>query len=515
MRAIVIGSTKHFLFALGYGLLGIIAAALFGAVWTLNDRPALKPWHTTQLKEEYHQQMGFKGFDEYLQLEARLFKELDATLLNNKSSVASLAGSINRYDNNSLASPQRWSTNWNRSYEWENKDAKFGVLLLHGMSDSPYALSHFARHFKGKAHVLGLRLPGHGTLPSGLTGIIWPDLASAVTLATKHMKQKLKGKPLYVIGFSTGAALALNHELENIAVDIAPDYQAMIMLSPAIGLAPIAAMAKWQASLGQVLGQDKLRWNSIQTEYDPFKYQSFAVNAGDVVYQLSMRNQQLLKALPAKKKRQLPTMLSFQSVVDDTVSTAAVLEHLYLQLPYRAAETTLKRHELVIFDVNRSQGYSQWMVSDPLLTLMPLLASQINDPQLTVKQASEFELTLIESRPQGQALTAGQIQKNQESTESLVQERQLNSGEIKALAFSWPRGVYSLSHVALPFPVDDKLYGISGPKSMSTIDIGGNIHQGERGLFSIPAQDMLRQKWNPFYPYIISRIDGLIKAEQQ
>jgi hypothetical protein len=33
------------------------------------------------------------------------------------------------------------------------------------------------------------------------------------------------------------------------------------------------------------------------------------------------------------------------------------------------------------------------------------------------------------------------------------------------------------------------------------------VHQGERGLFGIPADDMLRQKWNPFFPYMLNHID--------
>lgn len=54
----------------------------------------------------------------------------------------------------------------------------------------------------------------------------------------------------------------------------------MIFISPAIGLAPLAAAARWQSWIGRLLELDKLQWNSIQVEYDPFKYTSFAVNAG-------------------------------------------------------------------------------------------------------------------------------------------------------------------------------------------------------------------------------------------
>jgi alpha-beta hydrolase superfamily lysophospholipase len=492
MRTILIGSSKHLFFALGYGLLGIIAAALIGAVWTLNDRPDLKPWHTAQLKGEYHQQLGLSHFSEYLALEEGLFAQLDSQFYGKNTASEILKTSINRYDKDSLAAPSRFDINWNRSYEWPNKEADFGLLLLHGMSDSPYALSHFASHFKGRAHVLGLRLPGHGTLPSGLTGIVWPDLAGAVSLATKHMKASLKGKPLYVIGFSTGAALALNHELENIDQGKAADYQGLVMLSPAIGLAPIAAMAQWQASLGQVLGQDKLLWNSIQTEYDPFKYQSFAVNAGDVVYQLSMRNQQLLRAFTDEKKRKLPKSIIFQSIVDDTVSTQAVIEHFYQQLPLGAKAHTSQ--ELVLFDVNRSHVYEQWLVPDPLLTLGDTLGHALT---LGLNGSSKGKVTLVEN-----------ISKDTSS----VQARVLGQSKGIPLDLAWPQGVYSLSHVALPYPVNDTLYGVRKQAVTDRIQIGGNVHQGERGVFGIPADDMLRQKWNPFFPYMLNHIDAFMNV---
>jgi esterase/lipase len=516
MRAIVIGSTKHFLFALGYGLLGILAAALFGAVWTLNDRPELEPWHRTKLNSEYHQQLGFKGFDEYLQLEQNLFSELDSLTQAWTFQQTHFNSAINRFDSHSLSSPERARRNWNRSYEWRNEHAEFGIILLHGMSDSPYSLSHFAQHLKPKAHILGLRLPGHGTLPSGLTTITWPDLASAVNLATKHMKQQLNGKPLYVIGFSTGAALALNHELENIDQAKDTDYQAMIMLSPAIGLKPIAAFAKWQASLGQVLGQDKLMWNSIENEYDPYKYQSFAVNAGDVVYQLSLRNRQLLEGFSAEQKAALPQTLVFQSVVDDTVSTQAVIEHLYLKLSKDKANNQGERdtqiqHELVLFDVNRAQGYQQWLLYDPLTALNSLMYAQAEGLNVALQAQLNFQLTIVENTRQATEpkMFYSKVQARRVST--------LNSkvDKVQALDLSWPRGVHSLSHVALPYPANDTVYGVKqisadDPIDGSEINIGGHIHLGERRIFSIPAEDMLRQKWNPFYGYMLSRIDELV-----
>ncbi|QYJ73143.1 alpha/beta fold hydrolase [Shewanella sp. FJAT-51649] len=479
MKAIIIGSTKHLFFAAFYACLGIAVALLVTGIHFLNARPDLSLWHTTELKNEFRYNTKLDKFSDYIALEDKLFAEVDNKVL--KKVSATDASPVNRYVKNSLSDPARWPHNWNRTFEWPKANAPFGVLLLHGMSDSPYAMSNVAAHFKGKAHVLGLRLPGHGTIPSGLTSLYWQDLAAAMNLATAHMKQELKGKPLFVIGFSTGAAVALNHELELINQEKDPDYAGMIFMSPAIGLAPIAAAARWQSWVGRLLDLDKLQWNSIQMEYDPFKYTSFAVNAGDVVYQLALRNQSLLSGLTPAQREHIPDILTFQSVADATVSSAAVVNLLYQVLPE-------KGHELVLFDMNRTVINSKLMANDPLLALLPASSDTIH-----------YRGTLIE---------------NQDSETTQVQAREFglmpqdNSvPALKSVSLHWPAGVYSLSHVALPFNEDDGLYGIKTNEKLHRIQIGAASSRGERGVYSVPAAEMLRQKWNPFFPYMLTRID--------
>ncbi|QIR14869.1 alpha/beta hydrolase [Shewanella aestuarii] len=483
MNSIVIGSTKHILFALFYAALGIVLALIISVVWLLNSRPELSLWHTVKFKNEYNQQLGLRSFTEYLDLEAKLFKELDKKVY--QKYRADIASPINRYERQSLSDPALWPTDWNRSFEWPNPDAEFGLLLLHGMSDSPYSLSHIAQHYQHQAHILGLRLPGHGTIPAGLNDITWPDLAGAVTLATAHLKSQLKDKPLYVVGFSTGAALALNHELEALSINKATSYDKMIFMSPAAGLTPMAQGAYWQSMLGRLLGQEKLYWNSIETEYDPFKYMSFAVNAGDVVYQLTLRNKLLMSQITQEQRNKLPPMLTFQSVIDSTVSSLAVVENLYQYLDG-------EQHELVMFDFNRTQSHRLLLNDDPLTQFEPFWANDLLDYRLTLVESVDMQNTG-------------------------VQARELGIGDKQAplsLATSWPEGVFSLSHIAIPFPIEDTLYGPIRQDNLDTVQIGLAIYQAERGLFSMSASNMLRQKWNPFYPYMLDRMDGFMTQSQ-
>ncbi|MGS0683121.1 alpha/beta hydrolase [Shewanella sp. 125m-7] len=477
MKAIIIGSTKHLAFALFYASLGTSITLIALAVWFLNSRPDLSFWHTTDLTSEYRVNSNLNRFDEYMALEDKLFAELESKVYQQPSDPQSY-DILNRYVKGSYSDPGLWIQDWNRSYEWPNADAEYGVLLLHGMSDSPYAMSHFANHYKDKAHVLGLRLPGHGTLPSALTNIYWQDMAGAVALATQHMKTVLGDKPLYLVGFSTGAALALNHELERLAVEKKADYASMVLISPAIGLPPVAAGAWWQARLGTVLGLDKLSWNSIQAEYDPFKYGSFAVNAGDVVYQLSIRNLELIEQLGAERLAGLPPILTFQSLTDDTVDTRAVVNRLYNQLPAGG-------HELVLFDINRTKVNLSLILNDPLQPYRQMMA----DGEFN------YDFTLIEN----QSLDSRQIQ-----------SRSINDASITPLSLSWPKQVYSLSHVALPFPRSDALYGPIWDADKQHIQIGTGASRGERGVFSVSASEIMRQKWNPFHRYMLSKMDGTI-----
>jgi hypothetical protein len=71
---------------------------------------------------------------------------------------------------------------------------------------------------------------------------------------------------------------------------------------------------------------------------------------------------------------------------------------------------------------------------------------------------------------------------------------------------SWPEGVYSLAHIALPFPANDPLYGGKPAGEGVAIRLGTLAMRGERGVLRIPASDMLRQRWNPFYDFVESKV---------
>ncbi|MCP5248026.1 MAG: alpha/beta fold hydrolase [Candidatus Accumulibacter sp.] len=475
---------RSLLVALAYSAIGATAVLLIAGIVYLNQQADLEVWHLADLDAEFTEASGVTTFAAYLAREERLFEQL------NEKVYARIAADerrqINRYHRNSLSDPARRSPNWNRSFVRRAASPKAGVLLLHGMSDSPYSLRAIGEKLNAAgATVLGLRLPGHGTAPSGLVEVRWQDMAAAVRLAMRQLADEVGASgegaapPLYIVGYSTGAALAVNYALATLDDGALAKVDKLVLLSPAIGVSSAAVLAVWQARLGHLLGLEKLAWNVILPEYDPYKYGSFAVNAGDLVYRLTTQIQSRLDALSGSGKLEgFPPLLAFSSVVDATVSAPALVSGLFERLPAGG-------HELVLFDINRMAEIEPLLKFDPAAAVRALR----DNPERA------FALSLVS---------------NENANSRRVVELTLASGEQRpreaALDLSWPDGVYSLAHVALPFPPDDPVYGGQAVRQGGVIQLGDVALRGERGVLQIPASDILRLRWNPFFPYVEARV---------
>ncbi len=473
----LISTVKHILRAFVYGLVGGAIVLVTFAVLYLDSRPNLKVWHTADLDEEFTVKSAVKNFNGYLALEERLFKQLNEQVY--EKIAPEDKRKINRYNRGSLSDPQHWPTNWNRSFELSVEQPRAGVLLIHGMSDSPYSLRSIGQrlHADG-AMVVGLRVPGHGTAPVGLVDVDWQDMAAVVKLAVHHVRERIGNKPLFIIGYSNGGALAVQYALTTLEDSTLPKVQGLVLLSPEIGVTKLAMLAVWQERLGHLLGMQKLAWNSIQPEYDTFKYGSFALNAGKQAYELTEEIQRQLTRLESGGLLEgMPPILAFQSVVDSTVTAQALVAGLFDRLPAGS-------HELVLFDINR------------LTEIEPLLN---NDPTAWVKN-------MLKGRSVD--YTVAVISNKSEDSEQAIARRRLPSKETESnclLDSAWPDNVYSLSHIALPIPPNDPVYGGEEVISEYGIQLGNVAIRGERGVLQISADDLMRLRWNPFYSYLEQR----------
>lgn len=464
---------------LTWGLAAVILGAIILYVRS-ESGPPLKPWHTEKLTAEFtaRQLDKIKTFDDYRQLEDRLFAQLEKKIYARTETGAGYE--LVRYSKGSAADPQHREINWNRSVELPSNRPVGGALLLHGMSDSPYSLRALGETLNRHDYwVISLRLPGHGTVPSGLKTVAWEDMAAAVRLGVEHLASKVDGKPIHIVGYSTGAPLAIDFTLDALDGHAWPLPASLLLISPAIGIHPAAAVAGMKNRLSNIPGMGHLAWMSVQPEFDPYKYNSFATNAGYQVHRVTREvARRIADGSRSGSLENFPPTLVFKSTVDATVSVEAVIDSLFVPLGNQG-------HELVLFDINRMAAKAKLLIADP----GPLTDRLMADATLP------FTLTVV-------------INENPNRPRVLARSKAPDSGaniETRRLGLKWPIGVISLSHVALPFPPDDPLYGQRPPDDENTLFLGQMAIQGERGLLRIPYESLMRMRHNPFYEYLEKR----------
>ena len=129
-----------------------------------------------------------------------------------------------------------------------------------------------------------------------------------------------------------------------------------------IGVSPAARLARTISMLGPVAA--KARWIDVVPEYNPFKYNSFPANAAVQTSRITRAlSSQLAQAGRNGTLTRMPPVLAFQSVVDTTVSTAAVAYELLDRLPPG-------RNALVLFDLNRQAGIDAFTRPEAMLPLL-------------------------------------------------------------------------------------------------------------------------------------------------
>ncbi|KRD95900.1 hypothetical protein ASE63_12880 [Bosea sp. Root381] len=461
----------------------IVAVSLLGfRIYATQRGAPLEPWHTYIPRELSIAELDRSGWQDYLTAEGEAFAEVRAEVTQKLEPEERV--SFNRYFDDSPIYPGRFAQDWNRSYVLQPEGPPKGAaVFLHGLTDSPYSLRHIARQYRERGFVaVAIRLPGHGTVPAGLTEVEWEDWLAATRLAVREAR-RLSGAsvPLHLVGFSNGGALALMYALE--ALDDAklarPDR--LVLISPMVGITSFARFAGLAALPAILPAFAKAAWLSVLPEFNPFKYNSFPVNGARQSHLLTAALQQkILRQSREGRLKDIAPLITFQSVMDFTVSTRAILSSLYAHLPANGSE-------LVLFDLNRSAKFGPLLNSsaDTLLTRMLPPAPR------------NFRLSVIT---------------NSGPDSSDVVERVTEAGATeeseRALGLTYPRDVFSLSHVALPFPLTDGLYGMTpDPKDDFGIALGSVAARGERGTLIVNLDALLRMSSNPFYPYLQERID--------
>ena len=220
-------------------------------------------------------------------------------------------------------------------------------------------------------------------------------------------------------------------------------------------------------------------------EHNPFKSNSFPANAALQSYRLTTRLQaDLTEAQAGGRTAKLPPILTFQSLVDATVSTEAIARRLYDRLEGEG-------HELVVFDINRLSGMDEFMRQSDVELL----------DRLYVRAARPFRRVLVTNQ----------------STETLaLVERSIAANQTdvvdRPLDIAWPSEVFSLSHVALPFAPDDPVYGYLAPATPGgPVRLGRWSPRGENSVLQLTPSSLLRISSNPFFPYLAERVRAFVR----
>jgi alpha-beta hydrolase superfamily lysophospholipase len=485
MRAKVIGRLKRALLVLmviGLTLLGVRAYDSLGF-------PPLQPWHKHVPTELSVKELDAADWDKYLKAEASIFDGIRAEVTQKLEPNAK--SPANRYFEGSPIYPAKFAQDWNRSYVLTPEGNPVGAaVFLHGLTDTPYSLRHIAKRYRERGFVaVAPRLPAHGTVPAALTRVEWEDWMAATRLAVREARRRAgPAAPLHMVGFSNGGALALKYALDALEDKNLARPDRLVLISPMIGITRFARLAGLAGLPALLPPFAKASWLAVVPEFNPFKYNSFPVNGGRQSWRLTAALQEQIARLSrGGQLADLPPILTFQSVLDFTVSTPAILTALYAHLPDNGSE-------LVLFDVNRTVKFG------PLLRP----ASDTAIARLVPAPPQPYRITVIgNAGPESAAAVA----RTTEPGETAERTREIG--------LTYPPQVFSLSHVAIPFPMNDPLYGMTpdpGAAEHYGVTLGTIAARGERNALIVDQDFLSRMASNPFFPYLLARIEAGIDA---
>lgn len=468
---------------LGMALLTFLAVRIYD---TQRGLP-LEPWHTYVPHELRAEKLEAADWTQYLTAEATIFDDVRREVSQRLKPGDRVPA--NRYFDGSPVYPAHFVQDFNRSFVLEPNGKPVGaVVLLHGLTDSPYSQRHIARFYRDHGFLAIVpRLPAHGTVPAALTDVEWEDWMAATRLAVREARRRTgPSAPLHLVGFSNGGALALMYALDSIGDEKLSRPDRLVLISPMVGITRFARFAGLAGLPAILPAFAKAAWLGIVPEFNPFKYNSFPVNGARQSHRLTQALQERIARYAREGKLgQLPPVLTFQSLIDFTVSTRAIVSALYAHLPENGSE-------LVLFDVNRTAKFGPLLRNSADTALARYVPSGLRRYRLTI-------ITNADDK------SDGVIER--------VAEANSDADKSRSLGLSYPSGFYSLSHVALPFPTSDALYGITpDPSENFGENLGALAPRGERNVLIASLDSLMRASSNPFFPYMLDRIGEGIPA---
>jgi len=152
-------------------------------------------------------------------------------------------------------------------------DSRKGVLLVHGLGDSPYSFTDVAKELQQQGFLVRtLLLPGHGSKPADL---MLPELRDWQKVVSHHTALlAAEVDQLWLGGYSTGANLVTSEAYRN------NDVEGLLLFSPAYTsssqVVRFAPLANWFFD-----------WADIDPETNITRYDSLPMNGAAIYYKTS------------------------------------------------------------------------------------------------------------------------------------------------------------------------------------------------------------------------------------
>jgi esterase/lipase len=199
----------------------------------------------------------------------------------------------------------------NMPFECGTQYGEIGVLLVHGLGDSPYFFRDVANAMCNEGmHVRTILLPGHGSKPGDMLNVSYEQWQQETNHHIRLFSEEVDN--LYIGGFSTGANLTT---IASFSMAEELNIKGLIHFSPAFkSRFFVSRLAPYIDSL--------FPWPNVEEEDNPSRYNSTAM-PGFAAYQESVNVLQDLFSQSEKRKRtlNLPVLMVVaekDSVVDTT-----------------------------------------------------------------------------------------------------------------------------------------------------------------------------------------------------
>lgn len=180
-----------------------------------------------------------------------------------------------------------------------NGKIKKGILLVHGLGDSPAYFKDIANELRNKGWLVRVILtPGHGTKPADLILAKYKDWKNNVAHHVKLLSKKVD--EVWLGGFSTGGNLVTSYALDN------EDISGLFLFSPGF-------YTKSKLLVFSPYVKYFIDWVNIDEENDVFRYESLSTN-GSILYYKSMKE---LQNKLENKTYDKPVLITFSQ--DDSV----------------------------------------------------------------------------------------------------------------------------------------------------------------------------------------------------